>query len=973
MQQGSSLLPSLDSFERRHQSDEKSTDMLTYVGASSMENLIEETIPARIRYHSTSQIPDPCGESALLRQMKDLASQNQQMKQYIGLGYAETRTPTVILRNILENPAWYTSYTPYQSEISQGRLEALLYFQTTVIDLTALPLSGASLLDEATATAEAMRMCYRLRSQERKEANKLLILGQIYPQTLAVLQGNAHRLGLHISQIRGPIEATQALRDEGYFALLLQYPDAEGAVIDHRSLFEEAKRREVRSIVCADILSLTLLQPPGEWDVDVVVGSAQRFGIPLGYGGPHPAYLATRSEYQRQLPGRIIGRSKDTLGQESYRMALQTREQHIRRARATSNICTSQVLLAVMAAFYAIYHGPKGLKRIATRIHQLTQVLEQGLRSLGLVPSHRYFFDTLKLALPQGTRERLRSLSESAGYNLRYYETEESIGITLGEESEWKDIETLLEVFAKLVDRPTPEVDPPKMDLTEDLLSVPQSLLRRSPYLSHPVFSAHQTEHSLLRLIRSLEEKDLSLVHSMIPLGSCTMKLNSATEMQALSWEGFAKIHPFVPMNQAKGYHRMMKKLSEWLCEVTGFAGISFQPNSGAQGEYTGLCAIQAYHNAQGESERSVVLVPSSAHGTNPASAQIAGLEVRVVPCDEFGNTDIHALEEIATECGSRLSALMITYPSTHGVFEEDICKICDIIHKKGGQVYMDGANMNAQIGLTSPERIGADVCHLNLHKTFCIPHGGGGPGMGPVGVRAHLLEYLPQNPLYYDPSKEGIAPVSATPYGSASLLTIPYAYIAMMGKDGLRRASELAILHANYLKERLSAAGYQVLYTNKNGRVAHEMILDCRPFQRVGISVEDIAKRLIDYGFHAPTISFPVVGTMMIEPTESENIAEMDRFCLAMESIRKEIQAIEEGIADPKDNVLKHAPHTVSALIEEPWPHVYSREEAVYPLPYLYHRKYWPPRSRIDNASGDRQLQCSCAPVSSYQEATTS
>ena len=956
-------LRSLDDFERRHQSADHEAEMLAYVKASSMDHLIEEAIPEQIRCLSTEALPQAIGEQALWRKMKQLASENQPMKQYIGLGYAETRMPAVIQRNVLENPAWYTAYTPYQSEIAQGRLEVLLYFQTLVVELTGLPLSGASLLDEATSALEAMRMCYRLRSRSRREARKVLVLEPIYPQTLAVLSGNAPLLGLEVVCVRDEEAARELLSDDQYFALLLQYPDAEGAVFDRHHLLEVAQKYEVRSIVCSDLLSLSLLKPPGEWGADVVVGSAQRFGIPIGYGGPHPAYFATRTEYQRQMPGRIIGRSKDTLGREAYRMALQTREQHIKKARATSNICTSQVLLAIIAAFYAIYHGPQGLSAIAERIHMLARTLAEGLAALGLAPAHKSFFDTLKVPLLGIPKAALMQRSEAAGYNLRYYPSNDAVGITLGEDTEPNDIEALLGIFAEAAKKEMPSVD------RLGAARIPHPLKRRADYLSHPIFNSYHTEHALLRLIRRLEERDLSLVHSMIPLGSCTMKLNATSEMRPLSWEAFSGIHPFAPTAQARGYHKIMSELSDWLAQITGFAGVSFQPNSGAQGEYAGLSTIRAYHQSKGEHGRKVVLIPASAHGTNPASAQIAGLEVEIVPCDEEGNTDLEALEATARACGPRLSALMITYPSTHGVFEEDITKVCEIIHKEGGEVYMDGANMNAQIGLTSPAQIGADVCHLNLHKTFCIPHGGGGPGMGPIAVRAHLLPYLPQHPLSYDPGAEAAAPITAAPYGSASLLTISYAYIAMMGGEGLLRASQRAILHANYLKERLSESGYTILYANKKHRVAHEFIVDCRPFQKIDISVEDMAKRLIDYGFHAPTISFPVPGTMMIEPTESENYEEMDRFCSAMASIREEIRAIEEGRADREDNVLKHAPHTVSSLLEAPWPHAYSRIEAAYPLPYLYERKYWPPTTRIDNAAGDRELRCSCAPVSSYEE----
>ena len=864
---------------------------------------------------------------------------------------------------MLENPAWYTAYTPYQSEISQGRLEMLLYFQTMVIDLTALPLAGASLLDEASAAAEAMRMCYRIRSKTRKNADTILLLGAIYPQTLAVLQGSVAQLGLKVVTISDIQTARKLLSYENFFAILLQYPDGEGAVIDYRSLLKHAQQHEVRSIVCTDLLALTLLEPPGAWGSDVTVGSAQRFGIPLGYGGPHPAFLATQTEYQRQMPGRIIGRSKNTLGAEAYRMALQTREQHIKKAQATSNICTAQVLLAVMSAFYAIYHGPQGLKNIATKIHLLTSTLANGLKKLGFVPTHDCFFDTLKIPLSGTDSKQLKQLSESEGYNLRYYHDEKNIGITLGEDTEPDDISALLRIFAEVTQQ-----HPLQLQKIGGY-QIPQTLKRRTKYLKQPIFNEHHTEHALLRLIRRLEEKDLSLIHSMIPLGSCTMKLNATSEMQALSWDAFSKIHPFVPETQATGYHKMMSELREWLAQLTGFAGVSLQPNSGAQGEYAGLCTIKAYYKDKGQHQRNIVLIPESAHGTNPASAQIAGLKIEIIPCDSNGNIDIDALKASAETHSQDLAALMITYPSTHGVFEEEITQICSIIHQHGGQVYMDGANMNAQIGLTSPARIGADICHLNLHKTFCIPHGGGGPGMGPIAAKKHLIPYLPQHPLKYNPTEKNCPPIAAGPYGSASLLTIAYAYIAMMGNSGLQRASERAILHANYLKERLQNAGYNILYTNKNNRTAHEFIIDCRPFHKININVEDISKRLIDYGFHAPTISFPVPGTMMIEPTESEDYNELNRFCTAMTHIRKEIHNIQTGHADPNDNLLKNAPHTAQTLTQEPWTHPYTRTEAAYPAKYLHQQKYWPPTTRIDNATGDRNLQCACPATHSYKK----
>ena len=966
--QESSLHP-MDGFERRHQSRTHAAEMLSSLGLPSIESLIDETIPAQIRTSSFEQLPQPYTEARLRKRLRTLAEKNKCYKQYIGLGYAEAEVPAIIMRNVLENPAWYTAYTPYQAEISQGRLEMLFYFQTLITELTALPLAGASLLDEATAAAEAMSMCYRARDEMRQSADELWVVGEIYPQTLSVLRGRAAHLGLQLRQVSEAELRGKSLEKtaSSCFAILLQYPDAEGAIRDHRSLFSEAERLGIRRIVCADILSLLLLQSPGEWGADVAVGSTQRFGVPLGYGGPHAAYFAAAHSYQRQLPGRIIGKSKDALGDEAYRMALQTREQHIRRERATSNICTSQVLLAVMATLYAIHHGYEGLRHIATRIHQLTASLAQGLRALSLPPLHPHFFDTLKLQLPPSKREKLQTLAEAAGYNLRYYEQTKAVGITLGESTEEADIEVLLELFAKVVDKP---IEKPTLSCEPAL---PEALLRKTSCLQQPIFCNYQSEHELLRLIRRMEEKDFSLVHGMIPLGSCTMKLNASAEMQALSWERFSGLHPFVPKSQAIGYRELIEELEQWFCQITGFAAVSFQPNSGAQGEYAGLCVIKAYLNANNEPQRRIVLIPSSAHGTNPASARMAGMEVRVIPCDSEGNIDQGTLEATAKNYHEQLAALMLTYPSTHGVFEENIEDICQIVHKYGGQVYMDGANMNAQVCLTTPARIGADVCHLNLHKTFCIPHGGGGPGMGPIAVASHLRPYLPQHPLYYDPQQSGVAPVSAAPYGSASILIISYAYIALMGREGLRRASENAILHANYLKENLSSIGYSVLYSNKNGRVAHEFIIDCRPFQKIGIHVEDIAKRLMDYGFHAPTVAFPVPNTMMIEPTESESFSELNRFCEALQGILKEIQDIEKSKADPKDNLLKNAPHPIKMLISEAWPYTYSRTEAAYPLPHLREWKPWPTTARIDNATGDRHLQCSCPPLYAHAKESSS
>ena len=951
-------------FEDRHNStDEASTAaMLERIGAESLDALISETIPSKIRLIQPLNLPPARSESQFLQDFRQLATKNQVLRSCIGLGYYDCVVPGVIQRNILENPGWYTAYTPYQAEIAQGRLEALINFQTMVSDLTGMELANASLLDEGTAAAEAMTMFYALRKGSKKNASVFLVDEHAFPQTIDVLKNRATPLGIELRMV-APDEFDVA--DEQVFGLLLQYPDAQGAVQNHHALIEQAHAAEVLVAVGADLLSLTLLTPPGEMDADCVVGTTQRFGVPMGFGGPHAGYFATREAFKRQLPGRIIGVSTDAQGNPAYRMALQTREQHIKRDRATSNICTAQVLLAVMAGMYAVYHGPHGLRRIAERIHGLTKLLADGLAEMGHPPVHADYFDTLTVQ-----REGLEGLSEVAeeqGFNFNYFQ-QNLVSISLDETTTLADVQQILNILARASGGSAPEV------AEESDLSIewPAPLVRTTPYLTHPVFNSYHAEHEMLRYIKRLENKDLSLVHSMIPLGSCTMKLNATTEMIPVTWPEFGKMHPFAPTSQTQGYQQLFADLKRWLSEITGFANVSLQPNSGAQGEFAGLMVIRAYHESRGEAHRNVALIPTSAHGTNFASAVMAGDRVVLVNCDERGNIDLEDLQTKAEQHSEHLAALMVTYPSTHGVFEEDIQEICAVVHRHGGQVYMDGANMNAQVGLTSPARIGADVCHLNLHKTFCIPHGGGGPGMGPIGVAEHLLPFLPGNPVVRVGGEQAIHAISAAPFGSASILPISYAYIALMGGEGLAQATRLAILKANYIKERLKDH-YAVLYTGKQGRSAHEMIIDCRDFKRVGIEVTDIAKRLMDYGFHAPTVSFPVAGTMMIEPTESETQDELDRFCDALTEIRNEIRTIEQGKADGENNVLKNAPHTAAVITADVWKFPYSRQQAAYPLPYLRTNKFWPSVGRIDNAYGDRNLMCSCPPMEAYQEAEPS
>jgi len=948
-------------FQERHigTSASERAIMLSKIGVQSLDQLIDETVPSNIRLLKPLQLPKAQSEEEFLLEFKKLVSQNQIFKSYLGLGYYNTITPTVILRNILENPGWYTAYTPYQAEIAQGRLEALINYQTMVCDLTGMEIANASLLDEATAAAEAMTLIHSLRKAGKKNANVFVVSPFCFPQTIDLLKTRSAPLGITL-KITDP--NTVDYTDASIFGVLVQSPDCDGQVNEYTSLIAKAHAGEVLVAFASDLLSLTLVKSPGEMGADVVLGSSQRFGVPMGFGGPHAAFFATKEEYKRQIPGRIIGVSVDAEGKKAYRMSLQTREQHIRREKATSNICTAQVLLSVIAASYAVYHGPEGLKTIASRVHGFATALADLLKELGYEQLNTNYFDTLCINV-HTKGAAIKAAAEKRHINLRY-EGEEVI-IALDESVTVQDLKALVEVFAEVAGKNVAAENINKHLHIEVSLSA--ELKRTSEYLTHPVFNTHHSEHEMLRYLKYLENKDLSLVHSMISLGSCTMKLNATTEMIPVTWPEIGQLHPFVPSEQVKGYHHLFEHLEAWLSEITGFAGISVQPNSGAQGEYAGLLVIRAYHESRGDHHRNIALIPTSAHGTNPASAVMAAMQVVLVKCDEAGNIDVTDLKEKAAANSKNLSCLMVTYPSTHGVFEESIIEICEVIHSHGGQVYMDGANMNAQVGLTSPARIGADVCHLNLHKTFCIPHGGGGPGVGPIGVAGHLKEFLPGHAVVKTGGSKAIHAVSAAPWGSASILPISYAYIAMMGGEGLTNATKNAILNANYIKARLEKF-YPILYTGTNGHCAHEFILDCRAFKHtVGIEVEDIAKRLMDYGFHAPTVSFPVAGTLMIEPTESESLEELDRFCDAMISIRKEIEEVENGSADKTDNVLKHAPHTASIITADVWTFPYSRQKAAYPLPYLKSNKFWPSVSRIDNAYGDRHLFCSCIPTEEY------
>ncbi|MBC6366499.1 aminomethyl-transferring glycine dehydrogenase [Algoriphagus sp. AK58] len=947
-------------FESRHNgpTEAEIAEMLEKIGASSLEELINQTVPTSIQLERPLNLPAAQLESEFLKNFKKLASKNKVFKSYIGMGYYDTIVPGVVLRNVLENPGWYTAYTPYQAEIAQGRLEALINFQTVVMELTGMELANASLLDEGTAAAEAMTMLHAVKPREKKNANKYFVDEKVFPQTKALLVTRAEPIGIEL--VFGPLSALD-LTDPELYGVMFQYPNADGEVTDYSAIVAAAKDNKVLTAFASDLLALTLLTPPGEMGADVVVGSAQRFGVPMGYGGPHSAFFATKDEFKRQIPGRIIGVSIDRAGNKAYRMALQTREQHIKREKATSNICTAQVLLAVMSSFYAVYHGPTGLKNIALRTHGLAKLTAKALTQMGLEVSSKTYFDTIKVSADAAMQQKVQEAALAAEMNFRYEEG--GIFISFDEAKTVEDTSEVISVFAKATGNSTPDVHAIAADLN---LELPHELLRKSEYLTHPVFNNYHSEHEMLRYIKRLEAKDLSLVHSMISLGSCTMKLNATAEMIPVTWPEFGQLHPFAPIDQTEGYQELFTNLRTWLTEITGFADTSLQPNSGAQGEYAGLMVIRAYHMSRGEGHRNVALIPTSAHGTNPASAVMAGMKVVLVKCDEKGNIDIEDLKARAAEHADDLSCLMVTYPSTHGVFEEAIQEICATIHQYGGQVYMDGANMNAQVGLTSPGRIGADVCHLNLHKTFCIPHGGGGPGMGPICVASHLAPFLPGNPIVKTGGEKAVSSISSAPYGSASILPISYAYISMMGGDGLTNATKMAILNANYIKERLSGH-YSILYTGSQGRAAHEMIVDCRAFKEVGVEVEDIAKRLMDYGYHAPTVSFPVAGTLMIEPTESETKAELDKFCDALISIREEIREIEEGKADRIENVLKNAPHTATMVLTGEWNLPYSREKAVFPIAYVKENKFWPSVRRIDSAYGDRNLVCSCIPVEEY------
>ena len=933
--------------------------MLETIKAKDLEQLIAETIPDGIRLKSDLAIPSALTEEEFLAEFRKIAQKNKVYTSYIGQGYYETFLPAVIQRNILENPAWYTAYTPYQAEIAQGRMEALINFQTMVSDLTGMELANASLLDEATAAAEAMTMLYGQRKgSKKKTANTFYVSDKVYPQTLDVLYTRSAPLGIRVEV--GELAKLDVTRDD-VFGILFQYPEADGQVVNYEALVQACNEHQVFVVAAADLLSLTLLTPPGEMGADVVVGTTQRFGVPMGYGGPHAAYFATKEAFKRQIPGRIIGVTQDKEGRPAYRMALQTREQHIRREKATSNICTAQVLLAVIAGMYGVYHGPDGLKHIASRIHGFTALTKKLLESLDVEVQTTEYFDTVSFRME-------RSLLEPVATKLEvnfYYPTDDTVRLSWDEAKDLDDLKLLQQIFEEVTGKQSDLNFSVEMDKLE--MQLPSSILRDSEFMSHEVFHAYRTEHEMLRYMKRLESKDLSLVHSMISLGSCTMKLNATSEMIPLSWPEFAHIHPFAPLEQAQGYAHMFKELEAWLADITGFDAISFQPNSGAQGEYAGLMTIRAYHEHRGDSHRNVALIPASAHGTNPASAVMAGMDVVVVETDKHGNISSEDLEAKVEQYSDRLAALMITYPSTHGVFEHKVKDFCALIHQHGGQVYMDGANMNAQVGLTSPGLIGADVCHLNLHKTFCIPHGGGGPGMGPIGVAEHLTPFLSTHSQVPTGGTFGASPVSAAPFGSASILTISYAYIRMMGGDGLTEATRRAILNANYIKERLETH-YSILYTGLSGRSAHEFIIDLRPFkQSAGIEATDLVKRLMDYGYHAPTMSFPVPGTLMIEPTESESLAELDRFCEAMMAIRAEIKSVEEGEWPVEDNPLKNAPHTMRVLTQEKWEKTYSREQAVFPIAELRWNKFWPSVSRVDDAYGDRNLVCSCLPIEAY------
>ncbi|TND08786.1 MAG: glycine dehydrogenase [Bacteroidetes bacterium] len=945
---------SKDVFTRRHigPSESDVEAMLRIIGVSSIDELIEQTIPASIRLKKPLQLPEGLTEFEYLKHLHTVGAKNKTFRSYIGLGYYGTIVPPVIQRNILENPGWYTAYTPYQAEISQGRLEALLNFQTMVIDLTGLPLANASLLDEATAAGESMTLLFGNRSREavKRNAHKFFVSEKCFPQTLDVLRTRSAPLGIEL--VTGDHGTFKF--DDSFFGALVQYPDIDGEIHDFTAFAKAAHDAGAGVAVGTDLLALAMLPAPGEWGADVVFGNSQRFGVPMGFGGPHAAFFAAKEDFKRLMPGRIIGVSIDSNGNRALRMALQTREQHIKREKATSNICTAQALLAIMASMYAVYHGPEGIRSIAEEVHGNTARLSAAAEKAGYQRINKNFFDTLSFRLPAGkTTEQLKSAGEALGINFRYGNG--TVHISLDQTVGADDLRDIVQALGA------------DINAAGNGAAVLKPAENRK-YLTHPVFSSYHSETEMMRYIKRLENKDLSLVHSMISLGSCTMKLNAAAELYPISWPEFAGMHPFVPAEQAKGYHEVFENLEKALCGITGFAAMSFQPNSGAQGEYAGLMVIRAYHISRGDTHRNLALIPSSAHGTNPASAALAGMNIVIVKCDDQGNIDVNDLRAKAEQHKDNLSCLMVTYPSTHGVFEESIIEITKIIHDNGGQVYMDGANMNAQVGLTSPGNIGADVCHLNLHKTFAIPHGGGGPGMGPIGVAAHLAPFLPSHPVVKTGGQQGIPAVSAAPWGSALILLISYGYVKMLGGSGVTDATKYAILNANYMKEVLKPY-YNTLYTNRNGRVAHEMILDCAEFKRTAkVEVGDMAKRLMDFGYHAPTVSFPVHDTLMIEPTESESKAELDRFCQAMIRIRKEIAEIAEGKSDVTDNVLKNAPHTAVSALSESWNHTYSREKAVFPLAWVRDAKFWPSVGRVDNAYGDRNLVCSCPPIEAYE-----
>ncbi len=932
--------------------------MLRAIGVRSLDQLMDEAIPSRIRLPRRLNLPNGESEYEYLTGLREIAASNQLFKSYLGLGYYDCVTPSVILRNVLENPGWYTPYTPYQAEIAQGRLEGLLNFQTMVGDLTGMEVANASLLDEATAAAEAMTMLHRV---AKSDASRFFVAASCFPQTIDVLRARAEPLGIEL--VIGDWKSVELSKE--FFGAMVQTPDEAGAVHDLRDFIAMAKSAGVMVAVGSDLLSLVLLAPPGEMGADVVFGNSQRFGVPLGYGGPHAAFFATAEKHVRQVPGRIIGVSVDAHGNTAYRMALQTREQHIRREKATSNICTAQALLANMAGFYAVWHGPKGLAAIARRLHAYAKLLERELAKVGVAQLNEFFFDTLRLEPPAGSLDRIHKAAIEARINFRYRE-DGTINVALDETTVSGDIDRIVKVFAHGTGAPRASVDFSTENLVIDF---PQKLARKSTFLRHSAFNSHHSETQMMRYIRSLERKDVGLDTSMIPLGSCTMKLNAASEMLPVTWSKFSQLHPFVPVEQAAGYHEIFRELESTLGEITGFAAVSLQPNAGSQGEFAGLMVIRKYHQNRRETHRDVVLIPASAHGTNPASAVMAGMRVVVVASTSEGNIDVADLKAKAEQHRDALAALMVTYPSTHGVFEESIQDVCAIVHENGGQVYMDGANMNAQVGLTSPAAIGADVCHLNLHKTFSIPHGGGGPGMGPIAVAKHLAPFLPGHPVIKTGGEHAIPAIAAAPWSSASILLISYGYMKMLGGDGMTDATRYAILNANYIKSRLEPH-YPALYTRENGRVAHELIFDLRPLKAAsGIDETDVAKRLMDFGFHAPTVSFPVAGTLMVEPTESEPKEELDRFCDAMIAIRGEIQAVIDHTSDARDNPLKNAPHTAAAVASDSWEHAYSREQAAFPLPFVRARKFWPSVGRIDNPYGDRNLMCSCPPVEVFAE----